>query len=123
VGGICAEPCGLNEHCPPGHYCSLEGNVNGSDTVPVCVAYPAPGAFNRQGGALCVSSSDCVSNFCEATRRICMDSCTDDASCPAGLLCATVFVRIPGTGTVTQRQMCLSEIDLNNNGTNPYERL
>lgn len=122
VDGVCAAPCRLNAHCPNGYYCSLEGTSNGNDTVPVCRAYPGSGGFALPGGDPCLENRDCASNFCEATRRICLDMCTDDASCAAGLVCTGVYVELPGGGPVTFARMCLDGPDPANSTTNPYRR-
>ena len=116
VGGVCAEPCRLNQHCPQGYYCSLAGNFNGNETVPVCLVYPASGTFALQGGASCSENGDCASNFCEATHRICLDMCTDDGSCASGLACTGAFVELPGGGPVTTVRMCLGGPDPLNSG-------
>ena len=123
VGGVCSEPCRLTEHCPADYHCSLEGPVNGNEVVPVCVRNDPAGDHNRQGGAACARNSQCISNFCQQDEQICLDMCTEDASCPPGLACENVYVEIPGTRTTTFVRMCLSEIDVANNPDNPYTRM
>ena len=83
VGGICAEPCGLDQHCPAGTHCSLRGNQTtvglwgGADvpayvagqeaieTVPVCLDDGGAGLHDRQAGAACTQNGDCCSNNCK----------------------------------------------------------
>lgn len=122
VDGVCAAPCRLNAHCPSGYYCSLEGSFHGNETVPVCLAYPTPGSFALQGGDACTQNRDCASNFCEATLQICLDLCTDDASCATGLVCMGAFVELPDGGPVTFARTCLAGPDPANTTLTPYRR-
>jgi hypothetical protein len=120
VNDICAEPCGLESHCPSGYHCSLEGIDYGNETVPVCLADTGAGAHDRQAGSACSRNSDCESEYCENTRSICMNLCTDDESCPTGLLCENAYARLPG-GSVTFVRMCQAELDPLNTTASPYE--
>ncbi len=121
VDGVCAEPCGLNSHCPSGYHCSLEGEsltlgtwAAGSaaagetaiETVPVCLGDTGAGLHNRQAGSACAQNGDCASQFCERTRGICVDLCTSDSTCPAGLNCELTFMR--AAAGVTQARVCVN---------------
>ncbi|MCZ7681446.1 MAG: hypothetical protein M5U28_22690 [Sandaracinaceae bacterium] len=123
VSGICAEPCGLDAHCPSGFHCSLAGNAvrvgtwgagspsyitgqNAIETVPVCLTDTGAGLHDRQAGAACTRNGDCVSQLCDRTLRVCIGLCTTDASCPTGLTCEPQYVRAP-TG-ITYARVCVS---------------
>jgi hypothetical protein len=130
VGGICAEPCGLDTHCPDGTHCSLRGNqvtvgiwgggapafVDGEpaiETVPVCLADGA-GAHDRQPGAACDDNGDCVSEMCDANLGVCIGLCTSDDTCPVGLGCDLQYVRTPpgvGNGVVAARVCVGAPVD------------
>jgi hypothetical protein len=111
VGGKCAEPCGLESHCPSGYHCiapmtagtfvttgtwtGIGIGIDGQpsvETVPVCVADGA-GTHDRQGGAACTSNGQCASEFCDAALKVCVDMCTTDASCGVNLTCEPVYVK------------------------------
>lgn len=123
VSGICAEPCGLDAHCPMGTHCSFEGTslslgtwgagapsyVVGQtavETVPVCLTDTGAGLHDRPAGAACSRNGDCSSQFCERTLNVCIATCTSDGSCPTGLGCEPQHVR-NGTG-VTLARVCMS---------------
>jgi hypothetical protein len=123
VGGVCAEPCTVDESCPSGTHCSTRGTavtvgtfaadapaairgMTAIETVPVCLANTGTGLHNRPAGAACTQNGDCTSQFCERTMGICIDLCTTDASCPDGMGCDLSYVRAP-TGIVSAR-VCLS---------------
>jgi hypothetical protein len=126
VAGVCAEPCGINDHCPSGYHCSLRGNsvtvgtwgagspayitgLSAIETVPVCLVDSGPGLHDRQSGAACSQNGDCVGQFCEATLGVCIDTCTTDADCPTGLTCELEYVRTPpSTGGVTLTRVCMN---------------
>ena len=128
VSGICAEPCGLDSHCPSGYHCSMEGNGRAIGTyssdadpsyiadetavevVPVCLQDTGAGLHNRQGGAACTQNGDCESQFCEATLGICIALCTTDASCPTGTTCEPQYVRT-SDGVVFSRVCVSTPID------------
>ena len=86
------------------------------------MANTGSGNHDRQAGAACGQNSDCISEFCEEGRRICMDMCTDDASCPAGLACENAFVMLPGDSPSYSR-LCLPAPDPNVTMSDPYHRM
>jgi hypothetical protein len=116
VNNTCSAPCGDNTQCPSGtHHCSLRGTfvttgnwttgvptgVVGKpamESVPVCRPNSGTGLHNRRGGAACTQNSDCTSEFCEATLKVCVELCSQDSTCPAGLTCDPVYM---ATSTAT----------------------
>ncbi len=124
VGGVCAQPCSDDAHCPTGFHCSLRGNqvaagVWGAanppgvanqpamETVPVCLADTGTGLHDRRGGAACTQNGDCQSQFCDRDLLVCVDPCISDTSCPAGLTCEPLFLRAK-TGGVTWGRACVN---------------
>jgi hypothetical protein len=68
------------------------------ESVPVCRPNSGTGLHNRRGGAACTQNSDCTSEFCEATLKVCVELCSQDSTCPAGLTCDPVYM---ATSTAT----------------------
>ncbi|HTL37811.1 MAG TPA: MopE-related protein [Kofleriaceae bacterium] len=129
VGGTCHAPCGDNSECPSGtHHCSVLGtNVvtgvwgAGSPTdivgkrsievVPVCMPNAGPGMYNRRGGAACVQNSDCTSEFCDNTLKVCVELCSEDTTCPPGLTCEPIYLQTSAaalTPSVTWARACVN---------------
>jgi len=123
VSGICAEPCGLDAHCPMGTHCSLQGNalvigtygagspayvsgMTATETVPVCLTDTGAGLHNRQAGAACGRNGDCESQFCDSSLRVCVAACTSDGSCPTGLGCEMQYVAT--SAGITFARVCMS---------------
>jgi hypothetical protein len=113
VGGACRDICCSAGDCPSGERCALEGattpgppDVGGVDTVPICLPVGA-GNQGRAAGAACNVSDECASEFCDISLGVCVETCCNDATCPAGLLCDLVIVTLT-SGSQTFGRMCLS---------------
>jgi hypothetical protein len=127
VNNVCAQPCGSNSQCPASTHCSLSGNAvttgtwttgvptdvtgkSSMETVPVCLANGGAGNHDRRGGAACTQNGDCTSQYCEASLHVCVELCTQDASCPLGLTCEPIYMAAAAglTAPITWSRACVN---------------
>ncbi len=105
-----AGSCTSDAQCPSGMMCFTTDNKCAwrlSETSPMCVKDEV-GQGTRRAGAACSSNSQCISNFCERSLGVCVETCCNDTTCPEGLSCDLQLVQTT-PDRVTSARVCVNQ--------------
>jgi hypothetical protein len=72
--GKCVGPCTTDKECPPGYRCGPDSGR----------CDPKPG---KQMGEACGASTECATDYCMPTRKVCSIKCTASSQCPSPWVC------------------------------------